>query len=436
MSKRLPPHFDVTIKKLVPSGEGLGHFENRRIFVYGVMPEDQVRVRPVKVGRYAARAAVVDILEASPLRRAPQDEHFAISSPWQIMPEEKQLEYKKALAKEIFQQKAGRPPFETVEITPSPENWHYRNKMEFCFAEDSEGKLTIAAYERARFNSFVPLKVCHLAHKKINTCLARIMDILNEKKVSCRQLKNIVIRYSYYEDKCIAVLYAVDKDFSCFDVAHEDLEGWTIVFSDPLSPAAKTTKVLYHTGRDFLIEKMGGLFLKYYYDSFFQISPPAFEEVLSYVNSHVEPYGKGNLLVDLYAGVGTIGFYLADKFREVYSIEYDGRSTEAAQDNARKNSLKNVTLISDPAERTDLRNILSKADVLILDPPRSGLHPKALRAIVAHAPPRLVYVSCNPKTQAQDFASLQGKYKAVKWRLFDLHPQTPHVESVLILERS
>ena len=171
---------------------------------------------------------------------------------------------------------------------------------------------------------------------------------------------------------------------------------------------------------------------KYFYDSFFQINPPVFENVLAYIRQQID---RGRILVDLYSGVGTIGFNLAGQFEKVFSVESDERALVAAGENRQNHQLENVTIMSGLAEKADLRIILVAADTLIVDPPRSGLHPKVTKAILEACPECFIYVSCNPLTQANDLAVLKEKYQIRDWRLFDLYPQTPHVESVLVLER-
>ena len=144
---------------------------------------------------------------------------------------------------------------------------------------------------------------------------------------------------------------------------------------------------------------------------------------------------KGNVLLDLYAGVGSIGFMVAHQFDEIISLEYDEHASEIAKQNAQENNLHNVRIINGAAEKTEIQTMLQKADTLIVAPPRSGLHPDVVEKIKTNGSEHFIYVSCNPATQARDWQLLTENYETIDWQLFDLYPQTPHVESVVVMKR-
>lgn len=431
MSRKLPPQFEVTIEKIDHKGRGIGRFKNRRVCIYGSLPGERILAFPLKKNRREVNAGIVEVLEAHPERREERESHYLSCSPWQVMPESMQLEWKLKFTKELFANSLYALPDKKLEIVASENNWHYRNKMEFSFTENERGEIVLAFHQRGRYWKYFELESCVLARERMNDCAQHIIREIREQKISFVSLKNLLIRYSYAEDKCLAALYVVDEDFKKFDCVHDSLLGWQIIYSDPKSPTTVTTEILHKQGRDFLYENVGGVKLKYYYDSFFQINPPAFEKALDYVRENVQ--GNGTL-VDLYSGVGTIGFALARNFEKVISAEFDARAVEAARESLAENKLDNVELYSGAAEKQDLDSILNRADCLIVDPPRSGMHPKVVKKILEHAPKYFIYVSCNPATQAQDFEKLKTKYKAKAWRLFDFYPQTPHVESVIVME--
>lgn len=432
MKSRFPDIFDITIEKLVTSGEGLGYYQSRPIYVFGVMPEDQVRVRPVKVRRRITQAALVDVLKPAPCRTAARDDHYLSSSPWQIMPIDQQRAAKQSLVWDLFAPLAGFPPSIMPRITGPKEVWHYRNKMEYCFTEDDSGRLRLGIHQRGRFNRYYSVTSSAVAHQRINACAQEVLEALRRNDIQRTRLKYLIMRYSYAEDQCLAILYVTDECFPAVDLAARNLAGWLIIYSDPKTPAAGVTRILHQQGRDFLKEKVAGLQLKYYFDSFFQIYPAAFNEVITYLKGLLLPQGR---VVDLYAGVGTMGFALAGVSNEVLSLEADERASQAAKENIAANRLDNVTLVQGLAEKQNLIEVLSGCDVLMVDPPRSGLHPRVVKAITAYGPATFIYVSCNPVTQAHDLALLKEQYRVSHWRLFDLYPQTPHVESIIVLER-
>ncbi|MFH1188409.1 MAG: 23S rRNA (uracil(1939)-C(5))-methyltransferase RlmD [bacterium] len=432
MSK-FPPEFEITITKIISSGEGEGVYQGKKVRVYGVLPGEILLVRPTRVRRNKSTAAVIAVKKESPVRRIARDEHFSSCGPWQIIPEEEQLILKKSFVKEVFTREAGSIPLDTVEIVPSPANWFYRNKMEFSIANDQNGKLSLALHKRHRFHDYWFLSQCALAHEKINQEANRIISIIQDQRVTIDDLKNLVVRYSYTEDKCIGTLYVKNEVIIPKQMINKTFIGWSVVYSDPLSPAAKITHTLYTEGRTYLTEMIGGNLLQYHHENFFQVNPSAFEYLIEWVTSHMD--GNG-LLVDLYAGVGTIGLALAPFMKEVIGLEIDESAAHAIDENAQRNGIKNIrATYATAAESHNLESILSTAETVVVDPPRSGMHPKVLRQICTFAPEHFVYVSCNPETQARDFKELKKVYTVSNWRLFDLYPQTPHVESVLIMKR-
>jgi len=432
MSRKLPPQFEVKIEKLSFDGEGVGHYNKRAVFVYGALPGETILARPLKKRRNEIRAELLKVLKPADARREALEDHFSACSPWQIIPEERQLKHKQELVEQMFSRLAGKLPQKHPGIVAGDRVWHYRNKMEFSFTEKDHAELSLALHKRGSRYECWPLASCAIAHERINECAGELVRVLAEKGVKREQLKYLLVRYSYFEDKCLAALFVADKSFPVFGVNIASLAGWRIVYSDPRTPATVVTKVLCEEGRDFLAEEILGLKLKYYFDGFFQTNPPAFVGLLRYLKDNITPGGR---LVDLYAGVGTIGFFLADSFKEVTSLEFDARAAEAARFNLSANKVVNAAVVSGAAEKQDLAGLLSGAGTLIVDPPRTGLHPKVIRAILRSAPEQFIYVSCNPQTQARDFAVLKEKYRARHWRLFDLYPQTPHSESVVIMER-
>jgi tRNA/tmRNA/rRNA uracil-C5-methylase (TrmA/RlmC/RlmD family) len=283
-----------------------------------------------------------------------------------------------------------------------------------------------------RHNQYYTLAQSEIAHERINECGQIVIEEIKRRNIDIKVLKYLLIRYSYFEDKCIAVLYVTDQAFSKFIINHPILKGWKIIYSEPKSPTTVSTKELLNTGENHLVEQIRDLKLKYHFGSFFQINPPSFMHVLRHVLKHV-PVTKR--LVDLYAGVGTIGLSLASMFDEVILAESDEEATRSARQNIKDNNILNAKVYTGESEKLDLSKIIWRSDTLIVDPPRSGLHPKALVQILKIKPKNFIYVSCNPLTQARDFKEIKKIYKTVHWKLFDLYPQTPHCESVIIMKR-
>jgi len=294
--------------------------------------------------------------------------------------------------------------------------------------------MSLALHKRGSHNQFWSFKECVIAHQKINEIADVVLAKINEAGFKFHDLKNLVVRYSYLEDKVLVMLYVKKEDLQKLKIKHPDIKGFKIIFSDPRSPATVETKVLQSEGEDFLIEKILDQKLHYRYNSFFQNNPQSFGKLASYVRDNLEMTPERNLL-DLYGGVGTFGLLLAGKFKKVLSLEINKGASEIGVQNAEENNISNIDFVTSPAEKIDLEKYFEEGDILLIDPPRSGLHPKVTQQIVESGPQDFIYISCNPQTQIDDFVELQKSYSIKKWQLFDLYPQTPHVESVMICER-
>ncbi len=428
----LPEKIKIKIEKLVFGGEGLGYFNGRPVFVFGVLPGEEVEAVPVKVRRKYIKAKLVKVLKAAAERIEPQEDHYLSCSPWQVIPYDKQLKYKVDLTKENWQYLTGILPRPEVEIVPSQNIWHYRNKMEFSLVRNNEGELVYAWHERYLYDQWVEVEGCRLAADRINSCAQQMLEQL-QGKLKLEQIKNILLRYSFYEDKCLGVLFVKDKNIPALPVEVGGMVGWQIVYSNPLSPAAVVSEVLLEEGRGFLTEKVAGLLFQYGYHNFFQINPAAFSGLIQDLLPQVEAGGVG---VDLYAGVGVIGQLLADKFTQIIAVELDQAAAEIAKENARLNNLADKFVsLAGATEKQDLGRILSSAHTVILDPPRGGMHKRVVGQLLESLPEQIVYISCNPTTQARDWQKLRDKYQVNYWRLYDFYPHTPHIESVLVMHR-
>lgn len=428
---KLPATFEVSITSLSPSGEGKGDFNTRKISVWGAFPGDVVRVRPVRVSKHDAKAVIATIIKPCEARRTAFDAHWISCGPWQVISEDAQAVYKKEMVRKEFSAAKMSLP-EDFELVTSDAKTHYRNKMEFSFVDTPEG-ISIGLHDRGRHWYTHPHESCALAHEKINELGNSVARELRRHGVRAADCKSLIVRYSYFEDKCVAALFAVRKDFPRIAIDDATCKSFGVFYSDPTSPVSKTTEILQQDGELSLVEQVGGARLKYFYENFFQVNPPAFEKVIAYMKAQMEPNYKVG--VDLYCGVGTIGLALAGHFCELRSVEFDARAAETVRENAAANGIKNVSVWGGEAEKQPLSEILNGADMIMLDPPRAGMHPKVIKALLASNVPNIWYVSCNHKSQARDMMALGAQYKIKRARLFDFYPQTPHVESVLLLEK-
>ena len=428
MSRKLPAQFELKIDKLANNGEGVGFLNGKEVNIFGAFPGEIVLAKPTTRKKKIWKAELLEVIKESKNRRKEKESHYLSCGPWQTIDEKLQLKYKKESVEKAFLE-ARLPNLPKPEIIESDDKFNYRNKMEFSFTE-IDGELNLALHKRYRHGKYSELNDCCLAANKINEVSRYVLAELKTRKIQNKQLKNLLLRYSAKEDKCLAILFVVDKDIELFGMENKNILGWQIIYSDPLSPVTKTTETLFKEGGNSIIENISGIDLKYYYNSFFQINPKAFEKIIEYLKENIE---SNKVLVDLYSGVGTIGLCLNEKFEEIHFVEFDKKASEISLENAKLNNIENVQTYGGEAEKQDLIQFLSSSDTLIVDPPRSGMHPKAIKQILEIGPENFIYVSCNPHTQLRDMLDLSQKYRIINWRLFDLYPQTPHLESVLIL---
>jgi 23S rRNA (uracil1939-C5)-methyltransferase len=243
-------------------------------------------------------------------------------------------------------------------------------------------------------------------------------------------LKTLVVRESKATGELLAMLYAKKEDipkFAVDDIAH--LAGFLVFHSTEKSPASVPTKELWRWGESMLTERVGGLELGYSWDAFFQNNIPVFETALELIRKHTPEHAR---VIELFSGVGSIGLSLAKDAEAVHGVEIIENAAAFAKKNALRNGIDNYVSECIPAEKMDGR-LLDKKDVLVLDPPRSGLHPKTITLILEKLPPKIIYLSCNPETQARDYSALAAFYSIEVLTGFDFYPQTPHLESLLVL---
>jgi len=426
--------YEVTLEKIVPEGKSLAHIDGKVIFVNGGFPGEIVKVQIYKNKKTFSEARLVEIVKASDIRIKPREEHYLICSPWQAIPYEKQIEFKRQILLEAFISNAS-TKVKVDKFYESEQKYGYRTKLEFSFTEDKQGKIALAFHKRGVNNEYEIIDGCELGSAKMNEAARKIVEVLNNTSgVVAKGLKSLVIRESKTNDRIIAVLYYKFKEFE-IDMTLSDLDGLVnglyIAYSTIKSPMSVITELKHAEGDEYLEEKVLSATIRYPYDGFFQNNVPVFESALGEI---CEATPKSNKIVEIYSGTGSIGFNLADKAKELVGIEIVPSAIKYAGINKKLNDVANYTEVELPDYKITAEQ-LENTDVLILDPPRAGLHPRLTTRILEARPKKIVYLSCNPVTQARDYAVLKDDYKIVRLCAFDFYPNTLHMESLAILER-
>ncbi len=427
----------VKIEKLVFGGAGLGHLEDGRVvFVWNALPGEEVEFELIKKEKTHWEGMATKILNPSPARLEPKEAHYLSCSPWQIMTQDEENKWKIEMAKETYKKIGG---FDCeLEMVGDGVSWGYRNKMEYSFVE-SDGVIGLSFFGRGT-KTRQPIEVCELANTEINRVARLILDWINKNKISMRSLKAMILR-SNLRNEVIVALFIKDKlEFADFPVLDKNFVGFKLYYSTHKSPASVPTALLHAEGQDYLVESILGTPLKYGMFSFFQINISVFEMALNDIGKFLD---KNKSVVDFYSGVGSICLPLYNMYKSAVLVDscedaigFAGENVEALRtDLSRPLSsaeARETKAVCMPAER--VTELIESDKILIVDPPRAGLHEKVIKRILEQKPSRVIYLSCNLSTQARDLKLLSEAYRVVFTKLYNFFPRTPHVEGLCVLE--
>lgn len=413
---------EVTIEKLVHGGQGLGTLpDGRKVFVWGALPGENVQVRIIKGKRSYAEAIAEAIVEPSSVRVAPRDDNYLATSPWQIITFEAENDYKRRIVSELFTQAHVTLP-EFV-MTAGEQEWHYRNKMEYSFWGDDDG-LHLALHNRGSHHKSI-VQGSSLAMPAVDVAAHAVLAELQKHNIRAGDLKTIIVRCSQ-GGSAVVSLFVKPEQFVELALP-AGVQGLRVYHSNPKSPASVATSLLYELGDIQLHDKLLGRSFSYDADSFFQVNVPIFETVLQRMKQHCE---QDEMIVDMYGGVGSIGLSVASS--AVAIIELDSATAAMARQNASVSDL-DAQVIEASSEKALEYIVPDKT--LVFDPPRAGLHDNVVARTLEALPPHILYLSCNPATQARDLAKLQDRYDITYFEGFNFFPHTPHIETLAVLKR-
>jgi 23S rRNA (uracil1939-C5)-methyltransferase len=468
----------LKIDSLDQKGFGVGILDNKKWRVLNSLPNEVVELVEYKKGR-KPKGIAGKILKKSEFRVLPKDiDSFISTSPWQILDLNEENRIKKENIKNYFKTLAGidLPTFDIY--SPSFENsYNYRNKVEFSFyGFDETEEISLAFFKKGSSRGKIPVSQTSLANQKINLAAQKINNFLNIKKIKARNLKSLILRHSNFEDKVIAGIFVKDLDLAItkselLNLLDENLKGIALIYSKPQSPASVITKIEISVGELFLQEKVLDTIFNYNLSQFFQVNIQAFEQVILDLRKYLQENKNYNpKLLDMYAGVGTIGLSLRNYFEQIKAVELSLDSQIFAYKNALQNRfldvlekqaefeskfqelfLKNAGMSFEDnfkalleTVKTDKFNFIQASSEsclehinadqsLILDPPRTGLHLDLINTILLQKPKLICYLSCNPETQARDLKLLKEVYKIDFFKAYNFYPHTPHCESLAIM---
>ena len=427
----------LRLEKIVGGGQAIGTLDDgRKAFVWGGLPKELVTIRVTKKKSHFVEGIVTEIIEESPERITPKDENSYLStSPWQIMPMSSEQSHKASLIEEAFLLHNITLP-EKIKVFSDGVEFNYRNKVEFSWFgdktdDDEKETLDLAFFKRGGKGKVI-VDGTSLAHPSINKLAIEIRDLLRTKPIVARQLKTLLIR-SDQQGNAVWQLYIKDRIENLISEDEAKLlsaKGGEIIYSDPKSPASRITERLNKFGDTTLSDTILGVAFNYACEGFFQVNIPVYEKALSDMKEWIDCNKKMPTL-DLYSGVGTIGLTIGGD--DVTLVEINEHAVAEMQRNITKLNRPNAKAILAPSEKS-LEYITGK-QIVIVDPPRAGLHTDVTNRLLETEPPRIIYLSCNPVTQARDVSLLQEKYKIVHHQGYNFFPRTPHIEHLVVLDK-
>lgn len=422
----------LQLEKIVGGGQALGNLESgKKAFVWGGLPGEEVTIEVTKKKSGFVDGIVTELHTPSKERIEPADpESYLSTSPWQIMTFDAEQHYKSALIEEAFELHDIVVP-EPIEVYTDGQQFHYRNKIEFSWWWDKQADQLDLAFFRRGTHGKIPVDGTSLANPAITTAAHALRDVLRRRGVGAYTLKTVIIRCSR-QGTVAAQLYVKEEDFDAFtekELQELHIAGFELIFSNPKSPASVITKRLQQWGTTSLTDTILDIPFTYAVEGFFQINLPVYEQALRDMKEWVEP---AKPTVDLYSGVGTIGLTIGgDNVTMVEINEHAVREMERNITALQREKVAKAILA--PSEQV-LENITSEA-CIIVDPPRAGLHEDVINKLLEAAPARIIYLSCNPVTQARDVARLAEKFGIRAHRGYNFFPRTPHIEHLVILDR-
>ncbi len=456
---------ELEIDSAAFEGSAVARLEGFVVFVRNAVPGDRVRARIVRKKRSHADAVVEEVLKPSPHRVTPKCRYFESCGgcSWQNLAYEVQLKQKRQQVVDLFQRVGGLEFPEVPPVVASPESLYYRNKMEFTFgnrrwltrAEIESGQeydrhFALGLHVPKRFDRILDLEDCYLQSEMTPEIVNFVRQLAMDEKWSPYNvhthsgfLRNLVIRTGKRTGDVLINLVTNRQDeermvFFRDKVLERFPATTTIVNSvnDTRSPVAAGDETALH-GTGAIHDSIGDYRFKIRPTTFFQPNTAQAEQIYELVKNWSDLHGTEEVY-DLYCGVGAISLYVSRDAARVTGFDDHERSIEEAISNGRNNGISNCRFVAHDAAdavRTEVVAENGRPDLIILDPPRSGMHKDVCAGLVSLAAPRLIYISCNPATQARDLALLSPTYRIEAVQPFDMFPQTHHIENVVLLHR-
>lgn len=461
--KDLPLLNGVEIIDVAAEGNSLARVDDMVVFIPFGAPGDIADVKIDRKKRNYAEGHIDKLITPSPIRQQAKCEHFTVCGGcrWQHLPYDFQLKCKQQQVQDALQRIAKIPFPEITPILGSEEIWEYRNKMEYTFSnkmwltfdqmrsgEEFPDRRAAGFHIPGAFDKVLDINKCHLQDDLGNRLRLFIKNFGKEHEYSFYDLREqhgllrtLMIRITSIGEVMAVMVFGEDDKERIGElltaVANEfpEITSLLYVVNTKVNDTISDQEIILFKGREYIEEEMEGLRFRIGPKSFYQTNSRQAYRLYSVARDFARLTGD-ELVYDLYTGTGTIACFIAPHVRHVIGIEYVPEAIEDAKVNAEVNQLANTEFYAG-----DMKNVLTAdfiashghPDVMIVDPPRAGMHEDVVKVILEAAPKRIVYVSCNPATQARDLALLHEKYDVEAVQPVDMFPHTQHVENVVAL---
>ncbi len=445
--------YEGIVEKVSFPNKGVISVDDKKVIVKNTVEGQKVKFSVNKIRKGRGEGRVLEVLEKSPMELdKPACEHFGNCGgcTYQNIPYEEQLKLKERQVKELLDSVID-TEYQFEGIKKSPTQFAYRNKMEFSFGDEvKDGPLALGMHKRGSFHDIVTVNKCQIVDNDYNLILECVLNYFREKGADFYHkmqhkgyLRHLLVRMGFKTSEIlIDLVTTTQEDYDLSELVQAlnclELKGKIVgilhTLNDSLADVVQSdeTKILF--GQDYFYEGLLGLKFKISPFSFFQTNSLGAEVLYETAREYVGST-QDKMIFDLYSGTGTIAQMLAPVAKKIVGVEIVEEAVEAAKMNAEMNGLHNCEFIAGDVLKV-IDSIEDKPDLIVLDPPRDGIHPKALEKIIAYGVERLVYISCKPTSLVRDLEVLQARgYRVDRAVAVDMFPGTTHVESVILLHR-
>lgn len=462
---------NLLIEDYAAEGKCIGKWNGKVVFVENCVPEDVVNVQLIKNKKDWAEAFPISFIEYSRHRTTPFCTHFGVCGgcKWQMLPYEKQLYFKAQQVNDNLSRIGKIALPEIMPIVGCEKNTHYRNKLEYTFANkrfiagdefknlkkdgvdvnEASNKNVAGFHAKGVFDKVVEIDECFLQHEPTNSIRNSIANFANQNNLSFYDiwkhegwLRNIMVRLSTTGELMLNIILGYEDKTSMENLFQHILKNFPQVTTLLYTINPKQNDSIYdlepktYFGKGYITEKLNNYVFKIGPKSFFQTNTKQAEKLYQITKDFADLDGS-QIVYDLYCGTGSIGIFVSEGAKKVIGVETIVEAVEDAKENAAFNKIHHASFFAGDVIKIctdEFFAIHGKPDVIITDPPRAGMHTKLIEKLLQIEAQLIVYVSCNPATQARDLNLLSEKYNVEKVQPVDMFPHTHHIENVVQLK--